>query len=178
MSTRRPPLTIIGPSAVVVRQPTTLPAAGGGGGGGGQRGYLLNLRVKVPPAQIPVWRRSYIRQPTGATLTVESPEVNDSGEGVSPTDQPRRLTTRRAVARANGLIAEIPPSGKLVAGFWSAKGFPLLPDGQCWCGRNWEVHAAGSRRKLKAAILDSSTVKARKVCCSGRMILECQGPDL
>ena len=148
------------------------------GGGGVQRGYLLNLRVKVPPAQIPVWRRSYIRQPTGATLTAESPEVNDSGEGASPTDQPRRLTTRRAVARANGLIAEIPPSVKLVAGFWSAKGFPLLPDGQCWCGRNWEVHAAGSRRKLKAAILDSSTVKARKVCCSGRMILECQGPDL
>ena len=96
-----------------------------------QRGYLLNLRVKVPPAQIPVWRRSYIRQPTGATLTVESPEVNDSGEGVSPTDQPRRLTTRRAVARANGLIVEIPPSVELVAGSRSAKGFPLLPDGQC-----------------------------------------------
>ena len=46
------------------------------------------MRVKVPPAQIPVWRCSYIRQSTGATLTVESPEVNDSGEGVSPTDQP------------------------------------------------------------------------------------------
>ena len=97
---------------------------------------------------------------------------------MSPTDQPRRLTTRRAVARANGLIAENLPSGKLVAGYWSAKGFLPLPDGQCCCGRNWEVHAAGSRRKLKAAILDSSAVKARKVCCSGRMILECQGPDL
>ena len=34
-----------------------------------QRGYLLNFRVKVPPAQVPVWRRSHIRQLTGATLT-------------------------------------------------------------------------------------------------------------
>ena len=58
----------------------------GRGFGGVQRGYLLNLRVKVPSAQIPVWRCSHIR------------------------------------------------------------------------------HAAGSRRKLKAAILNSSAVKARKVC--------------
>ena len=41
-----------------------------------QRGYLLNLRVKVPSAQIAVWRRSHIRQSTGATLTAESPGVN------------------------------------------------------------------------------------------------------
>ena len=66
--------------------------------GGGGCSELLNLRVKVPPAQIPVWRRSYIRQPTGVTLTAESPEVNDSGEDASPTDQPRRIATRRAVA--------------------------------------------------------------------------------
>ena len=52
------------------------PLPGRGGTGVVQRGYLLNLRVKVPPAQVPVWRRSHIRQPTGATLTAESPDVN------------------------------------------------------------------------------------------------------
>ena len=72
-----------------------------------QRGYLLNLRVEVPSAQIPVWRRSHIRQPTGATLTAESPDVNVLKRGRECPDQPRRLAIRRAVARANGLIAEI-----------------------------------------------------------------------
>ena len=79
------------------------------GEGGVQRGYLLNLRVKVPPAQIPVWRRSHIRQSTGETLTAESPDVNVLKRGRETPDQPRRLAIRRAVARANGLIVEIPP---------------------------------------------------------------------
>jgi len=35
-----------------------------------------------------------------------------------------------------------------------------------------------SRRKLKAAILESLAVKARKVWNPGRMILECQRPAL
>ena len=59
------------------------------GPGVAQRGYLLNLRVKVPPAQIPVWRRSYIRQPTGATLAAESPEVNVLRGGREP-DRPTK----------------------------------------------------------------------------------------
>ena len=46
------------------------------GSGEVQRGYPLNLRVEVASAQIPVWRRSHIRQSTGATLTAESPDVN------------------------------------------------------------------------------------------------------
>ena len=144
-----------------------------------QRGYLLNLRVKVPSAQIPVWRRSHIRQPTGATLAAESPDVNVLRRGRKTPDQPRRLAIRRAVARANGRTAETPLQREV--GRWllrSAKGLLPLPDGQSRCGRDWEVHAAGSRRKLKAAILNSAAEKARKVCCSGRMILECQGPDL
>ena len=34
----------------------------------------------------------------------------------------------------------------------------------------------GSRRKLKAAILESTVVKVRKVWGAGRMALECQRP--
>ena len=90
-----------------------------------QRGYLLNLRVKVPPAQVPVWRRSHIRQLTGATLTAESPDVNVLKRGRETPDQPRRQAIRRAVARANGLIAEIPPSVELVAGYSECQAFPL-----------------------------------------------------
>ena len=90
-----------------------------------QRVYLLNLRVEVPSAQIPVWRRSHIRQPTGATLTAESPDVNVLKRGRECPDQPRRLAIRRAVARANGLIAEIPPSAELVAGYSECQAFPF-----------------------------------------------------
>ena len=90
-----------------------------------QRGYLLNLRVKVPPAQVPVWRRSHIRQLTGATLTAESPDVNVLKRGRETPDQSRRQAIRRAVARANGLIAEIPPSVELVAGYSECQAFPL-----------------------------------------------------
>ena len=143
-----------------------------------QRGYLLNLRGKVPSAQIPVWRRSHIRQPIGATLTVESPDVNVLKGGRETPDQPRRLAIRRAVARANGLIAETPPSVELVAGYSECQAFPSPTRWPVLVRKDWEVHASGSRRKLKAAILNSSAEKARKVCCSGRMILECQGPDL
>ena len=89
-----------------------------------QRGYLLNLRVKVPSAQVPVWRRSHIRQLTGATLTAESPDVNVLKRGRETPDQPRRQAIRRAVARANGLIAEIPPSVELVAGYSECQAFP------------------------------------------------------
>ena len=36
----------------------------------------------------------------------------------------------------------------------------------------------GSRRRLKAAILESTAVKVRKVWGAGRMALECQRPSL
>ena len=105
-------------------RPATLRAHGRTGGGEVQRGYLLNLRVKVPPAQVPVWRRSHIRQLTGATLTAESPDVNVLKRGRETPDQPGRQAIRRAVARANGLIAEIPPSVELVAGYSECQAFP------------------------------------------------------
>ena len=95
------------------------PGRGNGELKAAQRGWLLNERVEVPPAHIPVWRRSHVRQPTGATLTVESPDVNVLREGVSPTDQPRRLTTRGAVARANGRIVEISPQHEV--GYWNVE---------------------------------------------------------
>lgn len=106
------------------RPPPPAPQHSPVGCGEVQRGYLLNLRVKVPSAQIPVWRRSHIRQSTGATLTAESPDVNVLKRGRETPDQPRRLANRRAVARANGLIAEIPPSVELVAGYSECQAFP------------------------------------------------------
>jgi len=54
------------------------------------------------------------------------------------------------------------PAGSWLQEYWSAKGFTDLPDGQCPHGRNWELHVRGSRRKLKAAILESPPPKARK----------------
>jgi hypothetical protein len=39
------------------------------------------------------------------------------------------------------------------------------------------MHVLGSRRKLKAAILESWTAKARTVCWPGRTVLECQAPS-
>ena len=65
---------------------------------------------------------------------------------------------------------------KLIGGsIGGAKGFFPLPDGQRWCGR-MGVHVPDSRRKLQAAILESTAVKVRKVWRPGRRILECQRP--
>ena len=123
--------------------------------------------------QFLVWCRSHIRQACGATRWPESPEVKAlGGQGEFPrSGQPGRRANRRAVAKANGLVVEIIARMKLVqAGCRSAKGLLPLPDGQCRCGRT-EMHAAGSRRKLKAAILDSTAAKVRKVRRADRTIL-------
>ena len=42
---------------------------------------------------------------------------------MSSSDQPRRQASRRAVAKANGLIAEMAPYVKLVAGERECQGF-------------------------------------------------------
>ena len=85
--------------------------------------------------------------------------------------QPGRRANRRAVAKANRQVVEITARTKLVqAGYRSAKGLLPLPDGQCRCRRT-EMHVPGSRRKLKAAILDSTAVKVRKVRRTDRMTL-------
>src|SRR5262244_4229539 len=89
-------------------------------------------------------------------------------------DQPRRRATRRAVARANERAVEIgSPRGADCGSIGVAKGFFPLPDGQRWCGR-MGAHAPDSRRKLQAAILESTAVKVRNVWRPGRRILECQ----
>ena len=63
----------------------------------------MNLRVKVPPAQIPVWRRSHIRQPTGATLTAESPEVNVLRGGREPEPVDGRTPASLRVPSGTGI---------------------------------------------------------------------------
>ena len=128
-----------------------------------------------------MWRRSYIRQSGGATRLTGSPDVKalggQAGFGLSRSGQPRGQTTRRAVAKANGLTAEIGFRTKLIqADYWSAKSFLLLLDGHCRCGRNGDRHASGSRRRLKTAILESRAAKARKVWRPDRRILKCQEP--
>src|SRR5215471_5354794 len=128
-----------------------------------------------------MWRRSDIRQSGGATRWAGSPEVQapggQTGIELSRSGQHRGRTTRRAVAKANGRTAEISFRMKLIqAEYWSAKSFLLLLDGQCRCGSNGEMHAPGSRRMLKTAILDSRAAKARKAWKPDRMILECQVP--
>ena len=97
-----------------------------------------------------------------------SPEVKALGGQVDAepprSDHPRGQTTRRAVARANGLVAETGSRVKMICGvIGDAKGFFPLPDGQGQHGRTGESTCWVSRRKLKAAILESSAVKARKV---------------
>ena len=68
------------------------------------------------------------------------------------------------------------PRVKLIAGALEvAKGFFPLPDGQRWYG-SMGVHVPDSRRKLQAAILESTGVKVRKVWRPGRQVLACQRP--
>jgi hypothetical protein len=70
------------------------------------------------------------------------------------------------------------PRVELMAGALEvAKGFFPLPDGQRWYGR-MGVHVPDSRRKLKAAILESTVAEVRKVWRPGKRILECQRPHL
>ena len=52
-----------------------------------------------------------------------SPDVNAlGGRARAHADQPRRLTNRRAVARANEPTVEIPPCVELVAGILECQG--------------------------------------------------------
>ena len=123
--------------------------------------------------QFSVWRRSDIRQACGVTRWPESPEARAlGGRGAFPrSGQPGRRANRMAVAKANGRVVEKAARTKLVqAGYRSAKGWLPLADGQCRCRRT-EMHAPGSRRKLKAAILDSTAAQVRKVRRKDRMSL-------
>ena len=93
-------------------------------------------------------------------LATGSPDVKVPGGqvGFKPlrSDQHRGRATRRAVAKANGRNAEI--SHRLEADGRSvgdAKVFSPRIDGQCRYGRTGLCPYRVSRRKLKAAILDS-----------------------
>ena len=70
--------------------------------------------------------------------------------------------------------SKLGPRVKLICGsIGDAKGFFPLPDGQRWYGR-MGVHVPDSRRKLQAAILESTVAEVRKVWRPGRRTLECQ----
>ena len=103
----------------------------GRGFGGVQRGYLLNLRVKVPSAQIPVWRCSHIRQLTGVTLTAESPDVNVLKRGCEAPDQSssRAHSTAgvRFARRLRGQTASAPCDGRSISTTIASVGQPERP---------------------------------------------------
>src|SRR5215831_11057972 len=76
-----------------------------------------------------MWRRSYIRQSGGATRLTGSPEVKalggQTGTELSWSGQHRGQTSRRAVAKANGLTAEISFRTKLIqAGYTECQELP------------------------------------------------------
>ena len=90
-----------------------------------------------------------------------------------PEHAPTRRSTDRPIRSSSRLLSDLSRASELK--------HDLRPSPTRWpelVRKDWEVHAAGSRRKLKAAIPNCSAAKSRKVCCSGRMILEYQGPDL
>jgi len=133
------------------------------------------------------------RSPCGAVVIpgsprgdprIGSPEVKAPGGQVGSeplrSGQHRGQATRRAAAKANGLIAEIgsPHEADLGGAIGDAKIFFSLIDGQRRCGRMGQCPHRISRRKLKAAILESQAAKARKVWKPDRRILECQRPFL
>jgi hypothetical protein len=114
------------------------------------------LLVRVQPLQYPVWQCSYIRQSLGVTLMAESSEVKafyreaSNQEGRSESERNRRRNSTLlwspshlcSVVMANILVE--------VTG----------------------VSTQGGTGGLKAAILERSLEKARKVCIPVRMILE------
>jgi hypothetical protein len=115
------------------------------------------------------WKSRRRRSPCGAVvisgrgqgdLTAGSPDVKALGGRVGSeplrSDQHRGRATRRAVAKANGISAEIAnrleADGRTIG---DAKVFPPQVDGQCRYGRTGRCPYRVSRRTLKAAILES-----------------------
>ncbi len=90
-----------------------------------------------------------------------------------------RRATRRAVAKANESVVE---KGILheadLRGYWSCQGFLSSTRWPVPVRKNWGVQVPDSRRKLKAAIVESTAVKVRKVWRLGRRVLQCQRPTL
>jgi hypothetical protein len=89
----------------------------------------------------------------------------------------RGRATRRAVAKANGRTVEKPPrreaDGRELG---DAKVFPPRIDGQRRSGSTGVCTDRVSRRKLKAAILESLTAKARTVWILDRRTLNVKDP--
>jgi hypothetical protein len=79
----------------------------------------------------------------------KSPRRPDGHRTVSVGSVQGANEQERAVAKANGRIAEVEPRTKLIqAEYWSAKTLFPVVNGQRRCGRHGEMHAPDSRRKL------------------------------
>ena len=128
--------------------------------------YPCWVKAKVSPTQFSVWRRSDIRQAHGVTRRPERPEVKalEGREDAEPlrSGQLGGRTNRRAAAKANGSDAEIGSRTKLIQADISE--MPRVSFLYSMASADAEelrsTHRV-SRRKLKAAILDSTAVKVR-----------------
>jgi hypothetical protein len=124
--------------------------------------------VRVPPAQIPVWRRSDIRQSPEVTQAAGSPDVKARGRlSVNSVGSTQRASNQEGRSESERMNPR-----KLY--HRRRQGFPPSTQWPMPARKNGGVHVPGLPGGLKAAILESLTMKARKVCSPGRRILECQ----
>ena len=135
------------------------------------------------PAQFSVWRRSDIRQALGATRGPESPEVKASGGRGDV--EPFRSGQPGEASEQEGRSESERTSRRKLSPHEADSSGSLEPPRVCPCypmasADTEELRRTyrGSRRRLKAAILESTAVKVRKVWGAGRMTLECRRPCL
>ena len=84
----------------------------------------------------------------------------------------------RAVTKVNGLTAETSSRVKPICGvFGDAEGFHHLPEGQCCREQYWMKRTTGLPARLKAALMESQTVKARNHSQVAEALLHSEGPS-
>ncbi len=149
-----------------------------GNTGSVRRVWLLNLRVEVPPAQFPVWRRSISLRVSGRPGVRKQGRRSRRGpvgtQCPAGPGQSGRRASRRAAAKANDCLKRrnAAPATKLICGgLGDAKG--LLPARWPASMRKNRGARIGSPGAGTAAIRESSAVKdwrgGRTGCCDPRM---------
>jgi hypothetical protein len=84
----------------------------------------------------------------------------------------------RAVTNVNGTTAETSSRVKPICGVLEdAEGFHHLPEGQCCRERHWMKLAADLPARLKAALMESQTVKARNHLRDAEALLHSEAPS-
>jgi hypothetical protein len=84
----------------------------------------------------------------------------------------------RAVTNVNGITAETSSRVKPICGvFGDAKGFHHLPEGQRCRERHWMMLATGLPARLKAALMESQTAKARNHSQDAEALLHSEAPS-